>query len=195
MKTKVIFFLAMIFAMSLNVIAQNVTPKFGIELNGGASFATSKLAGAELKTGIGFEGTFHYNFIPELGIYAGWGWNKNKSDLSFAGSDCDFEETGYVFGLQYNRPFGESAVNWYVRAGGLYNHIEVENKEGDIIADTGHGIGWQLAGGLQVDLGKNWSLTPGLKFNSLSRDVDFEGINHEMNLNYLSVRVGILKKF
>jgi hypothetical protein len=61
-----------------------------------------------------------------------------------------------------------SPVSYFVRAGALYCHIETENNDGDIISDTGHGVGYQVAGGIEVSLGKNWSLAPGLKFNSLS---------------------------
>ncbi|MCK7537573.1 MAG: hypothetical protein MZV63_44770 [Marinilabiliales bacterium] len=50
------------------------------ELNEGASFATRKLD-ANLNTGFGFEGIFHYRFMPFTGVYTGWGWNKFASDL------------------------------------------------------------------------------------------------------------------
>ncbi len=195
MKTKGLSILAILFLLSISFFAQENEKRFGFELSTGASMATSKLGDAELKPGLGFEGVFHYRFMPHLGVYAGWGWNRFGSDNSFAGDDVCFEETGYVFGLQFKHPFGESPVKYYLRAGGLYNHIEIENAEGDIINDTQHGFGFQLAGGIDFNLGSNWSLTPGLKFNSLSRDSEFEGISRNLNLNYISLRVGILKKF
>lgn len=195
MKTKVILVVAFILVFFFNSIAQEKEKRFGFELSSGASFATQKLGGAELNPSIGFEGILHYRFLLHTGMYGGWGWNRFGSDNSFAGRDVCFEETGYVFGLQYKHPFGESNTSYYLRAGGLYNHIEIENADGDITHDSGHGLGWQLAGGFDINLGKNWSLTPGVRFNSLSRDVANEGVNVPMNLNYLQVRVGILKKF
>lgn len=195
MKTKELMALILLTVLSVNSIAQESDKRFGFELSGGASFATQKLGGADLNTGLGFEGIFHYRFMPHLGVYAGWGWNKFAADKSAIGADLDFEETGYVVGLQFKHPIGSSPMSYYVRAGGLYNHIEVENDEGDIIHDTGHGFGWQLAGGIDIPLGKNWSLTPGVKFNALSRDLDEDGVSTALDLNYLSVRVGILKKF
>jgi len=195
MKTKVLFTAALIAMLAFSGVAQEKEKRFGFEFGGGASFATRKLGGADLKTGLGFEGVFHYRFMPHMGVYAGWGWNKFRADASFAGSDMDFEETGYVFGLQFKHPIGVSPLSYYVRAGGLYNHIELENTDGDKIGDTGHGLGWQAAAGIDVQLGRKWSLTPGVKFNSISGDVEKEGTTTQLDLNYIQVRVGIVKKF
>jgi len=195
MKTKKIAFLVVFSLLTIGSFAQSKERKFGFEFSSGVSVATSKLAGTNLDPGFGFEGIFHYSFMTDLGIYGGWGWNKLSSDDTFAGNDICFEETGYVIGLQYNHPIGQSAAALYLRGGGLYNHIETENAAGEIIDDTKHGWGFQLAGGVDFDLGKNWSFTPGIKFNSLSRETEYEGISHQMNLNYLSLRLGILKRF
>jgi len=194
MKTKLFFSLAaLLIATSLN--AQNQNPRWGVELNGGVSFATSNLAEASLNTGGGFEFNFQYRVMEHTGLYAGWGWNKFSADHSFAGENADFEETGYVFGLQFKHPLGTTPLSYYARLGGLYNHIEVENNTGDIIHDTGHGFGFQLAAGVDIPLGKNWSLTPGVKFNSINRELkEVETVEH-MNLNYVQLRVGIVKTF
>ncbi|MDF1547921.1 MAG: porin family protein [Bacteroidales bacterium] len=195
MKTKGLLLIAIFALFSINSIAQESEKRFGVELNGGVSFATSDLNDADLKTGFGLEGLLHYRFMPHTGVYAGWGYNKFSAENSFAGNNADFEETGYVFGLQFKHEFGASPLAYYLRAGALYNHIEIENNEGDIIEDTGHGFGFQLAGGIDIPLGSNWSLTPGVKFNSLSRDLDAGTNTLDIKLNYLSVRIGILKKF
>jgi opacity protein-like surface antigen len=203
MKTKGLFALLMLVTLSFSSIAQetengqslSVDKRFGFELSGGASFATRKLADAKPNPGLGFEGIFSYRFMPHTGVYAGWGWNRFGADKSFAGSDVCFEETGYVFGLQFSHPIGNSPTSVNLRVGALYNHIEIENAEGDIIEDTGHGLGWQVAGGIEIPLGSNWILTPGVKFNALNREVDQVGTTYDLNLNYLSVRVGFTKKF
>jgi len=194
MKTKVLIAVAVL-ALTLSGFAQEKEKRFGFEVSGGASFATSDLGDANLQLGFGGEGIFHYRFMPHLGVYAGWGYNAFSAENSFAGNEIDFEETGYVFGLQFKHPIGISPVSYYVRAGALYNHIELENTDGKIISDTGHGFGWQAAGGVDIPLGRNWSLTPGVKFNSLSGDVNMEGTKTQLDLNYIQVRVGILKKF
>ena len=195
MKTKRFTVLAIGLILSLTAFAQPIEKKWGFEFNSGASFATNKLADAQLKPGFGFEGLLHYRFMANLGIYGGWGWNKFTTDNSFAGSNTDFEETGYVFGLQYTRPLGNSSHSWFLRGGGLYNHIELENSAGDIIHDSGHGLGWQAAGGLEINLNAKWCLTPMVKFHSLSRNIEFEGSSKNMDLNYFSFRVGIARNF
>lgn len=195
MKRAIIIVMAFCIIATQASYAQEKERRFGFELNGGVSFATSKPSGTDLNTGLGFEGIIHYRVLQNTGIYAGWGWNRFRADHSFAGNDMCFEETGYVFGLQYKRSIGSSPLSYYFRAGGLYNHIELENAAGDIIADSGHGLGYQLTAGLEYQLGKNWSILPGIKYNNLSTDMDLEGIFTHLDHQYLSVRVGFLKKF
>ncbi len=171
--------------------------KWSAELRPGINFATSDIGDAELKTGFGAEFAFGYRFMPHLGAYVGWGWNQFKSDNnSFAGTgDTDFEETGYTFGLQFIHPIGESSTSYLVRIGGIYNHIEVENSAGDITADSGHGLGWELGAGLNFELGSNWNLRPQLGYRALSRDIGIGNVTTDVDLNYVSFGVGIAKIF
>lgn len=194
MKTKA-FTLAILLLFAGSIFAQETGKRFGFELNGGASVATQKIEDVNTQTGGGFEGIFHYRFMPHLGVYGGWGWNKLPARHSFAGDDVCFEETGYVFGLNFSHPIDDSGLSYYVRAAGLFNHIETENADGDIINDTGHGLGFQLAGGIEIPLNSKWSLTPGVKFNSLSRETKYEGTIRQLDYQYISIRAGIVRKF
>ena len=194
MKTKGLA-LTVLVLLSMSSFAQETEKRFGFELNSGASIATKKIDDTRLKPGFGFEGTFHYRFMPHMGVYAGWGWNRFGAEESFAGNNVCFEETGYVFGLNFKHPIGTSKLAYYVRAGALYNHIETENSNGDIIIDTEHGFGYQLAGGIDINLGRQWSLTPGLKFNSMSRNTEMEGTSRQLDYQYISARIGIAKRF
>ena len=132
--------------------------------------------------------------MQHLSVYAGWSWNKFGSDQSLAGSQLDFEETGYTFGLQFIHPIGGSKINYLARAGAISNHIEVEQGD-EIIADSGHGLGWQVEGGVVVPLGEKWRLLPSVRYRSLSRDLQIETINTSVDLNYLSIGVGISRTF
>ena len=100
----------MIVFLSMSSFAQESEKRFGFEFNSGVSIATKKIGDASLKPGFGFEGLFHYRFLPHLGVYAGWGWNRFGADQSFAGKDVCFEETGYVVGLNFNHPIGTSKL-------------------------------------------------------------------------------------
>lgn len=191
-KSFVLFVTALVFLWSQSLTAQD---RFAIELQIGASFTTQDLGDADLNTGIGSEIIFDYEFLPHLGAFVGWGYNRFSADESFAGKEADVEETGYLFGLQYNYPIGESPLAIFARAGGIYNHIEIENKEGDITADSGHGLGWRVGAGLDVSLGSNWHLKPRIKYQSLSRDIEMEVETTSVDLTYISVGLGIAKKF
>lgn len=181
--------------VATSVFAQDATKRLGFEFNAGASFATNKPGDVKLKPGFGFEGIFHYQLLPSIGAYGGWGWNKFDSKDTSVGADVSFEETGYVLGIQFKKPIGSLPWCYYLRAGALVNHIEIENNDGEIIADTGHGLGFQLAAGVEYELGKNWCFVPGVKFNYLKRDLEIEGITTDLKHSYLSLRVGFVKRF
>jgi hypothetical protein len=169
--------------------------RWSLEFRPGVDFATKNIADADLGTGFGFEGAIAYRFMPHLAAYAGWSWNHFAEDKSFAGPDAGFEETGYTFGFQFIHPIGESGLSYLVRAGGTYNHIEIENNSGDIIIDSGHGLGWQAETGLVIPLSEKFSLLPSLRYRSLNRDIEIENVSTSVNLNYLSAGVGLSWSF
>ncbi|MFO7789076.1 MAG: outer membrane beta-barrel protein [Bacteroidales bacterium] len=196
MKTNVFVLLGLLMMVSSATFSQNTDKRFAFELNGGAAFPLTELNNTNLNTGIGFEGIFHYRFMAHTGVFAGWGWNRFAADQSFAGDDVCFEETGYIFGLQFMHPIADSRFSYYFRAGGLYNHIETENADGEIINDSKHGLGYQLGGGINYNLSNNWSLNMGVKYNSLNRESTFEGVTKSLDYKYISaVRAGIVKHF
>ena len=169
--------------------------KWSLEFRPGVDYATIDIADADLGIGFGFEGTICYRFMPHLAAYAGWSYNNFAVDQSFAGPDASFEETGYTFGLQFIHPIGESGLSYLVRASGTYNHIEIENNSGDIIIDSEHGLGWQAEAGLVIPLSEKFSLLPSLRYRSLNRDIEIENVSTSVNLNYLSVGVGLSWSF
>ena len=103
--------LAMGILLLVNIQVMSAQSRWSVELRGGADFATQDLGDASLKTGFGFEGTAAYRFMPHLSGYAGWGWNQFSADRSFAGTDMQFEETGYTFGLRFLHPIGASKLH------------------------------------------------------------------------------------
>ncbi|MBE0638947.1 MAG: outer membrane beta-barrel protein [Bacteroidales bacterium] len=195
MRTKVMLSIALSLLVTVLTFGQGKENRFGIEINGEVSFVSTDLAGASLNTGLGFETILQYRFMPFTSVYGGWGWVNFNADESFAGPDMDFEQTGYILGLQFMRQIGSSPVSYFARAGLLYSHIETENNDGDIISNTGHGVGYQVAGGIEVAMGNNWSLAPGIKFNSLSGETEIEGMNYQLDHRYVSARIGVIKRF
>lgn len=196
MKKQKLAILAILLLAALGTTkAQETEKKFGIEFNAGGSYAIKKIEDKKLNPGFGFEGSVHYNFIKNLGVYAGWGWNRFGADDSFAGKDVCFEETGYILGLQFQNQISNSSFSYFAKGGALYSHIELENSNGDIILDTKHGFGYQAVVGVEYKLNSKWSLTPSIKLNSLKREADYEKITRDILHQYLSARIGIVKKF
>lgn len=196
MKTLKIYVLITLSLIAFNDLSAQ--DKWSVELRPGVNFATKDLGDADLKTGLGAEFAVGYRFMEHLGVYVGWGWNQFKSDnTSFAGTgDTDFEETGYTFGFQFIHPIGTSSnLSYLARLGGIYNHIEVENEAGNITADSGHGLGWEIGAGLQIELGSNWNLRPQLGYRALSRNLEIGNISRDVDLNYVSFGVGVAKIF
>lgn len=170
--------------------------RFGVEVRIGPEFATQELGDAALNTGFGSEVVFSYRFLPHLAAYGGWGYGRFSADgNSFAGTNVDVEETGYTFGFQFIHPVRASRYGYFIRAGGVYNHIEIENDAGDITADSGHGLGWQVGAGPVITFGQRWTVMPGLRYRSLSRDIEVDGGSTDADLTYLSVGVGIMLTF
>lgn len=189
MKKLLLTIVALTLLTSLNQsIAQD---KWSLEFRPGANYATQDIADADLGLGFGAELTIAYRFMPHLAAYAGWSYNNFAADQSFAGTDASFEETGYTFGFQFIHPIGESDIKYLVRLGGTYNHIEIENNAGDIIIDSGHGLGWQAEAGLVIPLSERFSLLPSVRYRSLNRNIDINNVSTSVNLNYLTVGVGL----
>lgn len=149
-----------------------------------------------LKTGLGIEGIVSYNFIPNFGVYAGWGWNRFFAEQSFAGPKIDFEEAGYTYGLQYFIPLGTTGDTKVIfRGGGAWSHFDMKNNEWELIGDTGHGIGWQLESGLTVPFADNWKIQPSIRYRSLSRELPFGNSSVDTNLKNISLGLGVLWTF
>ena len=165
--------------------------KWSLELRPGINYATKDISDADLGLGFGAELTISYSFMPHLAVYTGWSYNNFAADQSFAGTDASFEETGYTFGLQFIHPIEETGIKYLIRAGGIYNHIEVENVDGKIVSDSGHGLGWQAEAGLVIALSENFSLLPSLRYRSLNREISINNSRTSVNLNYFSAGVGI----
>jgi hypothetical protein len=168
---------------------------WSVNVRSNINFPTKKLGDATLKTGVGFEGVFAYQFLPNLSAYAGWGWNQFYANESFLGSQVDFEETGYSFGLQFTHPIANTNVNYLIYSGAIYNHIETENKDGKIINDTGHGFGWQIGSGVNIPIGNNFQVVPEIRYRTLIRDINDGTKVTSVDLNYVSASLGMTFSF
>lgn len=166
--------------------------KWSAEFRPNINFPTSDFVDTNVKVGFGFEVAFGYQFMENLGAYVGWGHNNFKLEES----DIDFDESGYTFGLQFIHSIGSSeSLSYLFRVGAIYNHIEVEDTDGNLIDDTGHGFGWEVGAGFNYLFGSNWNLRPQIGYRVLSRDLTFEGSTTNIDVNYIAFGLGIAKTF
>lgn len=172
----------------------NAQERWAVEFRPQVNFPTQQPDAFDLSTGYGFEATLSYNFMPHLGVYAGWGWNNFQVDEDFEIEDLEFEETGYSFGLRYMHPFTTS-MSYFVGAGGIYKHFEAEDASGDITADTGHELGWEVQAGLVFNVGVGFELRPQVIYRSLSTELELGTLDTNLDLQYLSFGLGIAKRF
>ena len=187
---RLIMVVTMLMILSMAQVAQG-QGKVNATFRPSVNFPVKDLATTELKSGGGFEVNFSYRFMPKLSAYAGWGWSSFSPKQS-ENIVSHYEENGYRVGLQFIQPLGaESKLNLLLGAGGVGNHIEAENDEGDLLDDSGHGMGWEVEAGLSIPVSKRWQLVPGIRYHSLSRDMMIDDREESVDLNYLSVGVGV----
>lgn len=168
--------------------------RWSIEASGDAAFATERLAGSELGVGVGFGVTVGYRLMSNLQTYAGWDWHHFRTVEVVGSSELDVEDTGYAFGLRYERPMFAQAAGW-LRAGGIANHIEIEDDDVGNIADSGHGLGWEVGGGLSIPVGARLDLNPGVRYRALTRDLELGTSTVSADLRYVTMGVGVVYRF
>lgn len=185
------FLLSFLFAAS-PLFAQ---PRWTVEVRGGANMPVDEFTGVDLKTGAGLEMGLGVRVAPDLFVYGAWDWQNRAAKTPLFGTTADVEDTGYAFGLRYVAPLPGRAKPW-VRAGGLFNHVEIENEDaGDLVADSEHTFGVEVGGGLDVTLNDRWSLTPGVRYRRFEPQVRFGGRESSSTLSYVTLDVGIALKF
>ncbi|PQV47810.1 outer membrane protein with beta-barrel domain [Jejuia pallidilutea] len=185
-------FIIVVLSLAFYTISSFSQNKWSAEFRPNIDFPTKDFVDSNIKTGFGFEIAVNYRFMEHLGAYVGWGYN----NFNIKDSDIDFDETGYTFGLQFIHPIASSqSLSYLFRAGAIYNHIEVEDNDGNIIDDSGHGLGWEVGAGLNYHLGSNWNLRPQIGYRALSRNLNIEGTKTNIDVNYIAIGIGIAKTF
>jgi hypothetical protein len=155
------------------VQAQN---RWNVEIRPSVGYPFKVTSNLHKNVGFGIEGKTGFDFTPALGTYFGWGWNMFAADNR---SDFSFEETGFTFGMQYKYT-GQAQPGYFVAAGAVYNHIEIENREHQSDDDMRHRLGWQLESGVLFRLSPKLLVKPGLRYRNL----------HAAGLQYFSIGTG-----
>lgn len=155
-------------------------------IRGGVNYPCHGQNDLNLHNGYGFEGIVGYRVLPQFTLNAGWGYNTFEVESTMGSSEMDFVANGYSLGLQFDQPIASSRFSVLIGGGGIYHHLEVENDAGDVLGDSGHGLGYQVDLGLGIRVGSKLMFTPGIKYRSIERDFDLGEENMRIDLNYLS---------
>jgi opacity protein-like surface antigen len=163
---------------------------FAVEVRGGAAIPAEDMGQAELKTGGGAELTLGARVLPHVWVYGGWAYYQLRTDPPVAAAKIEVETTGYAFGAQFQHPVMERVAG-FVRAGGIVRHVEIEDRAGDVIADSGHELGWEAGGGLNIAIGRNLALTPGVRYSTLPVTIQ----NVDVDLSFVAIDIGLRYSF
>jgi hypothetical protein len=164
--------------------------RVALDVRGVLASATGDLADADVGTGFGFGATVALRVQQHLHLYGGWDW------VHFGADDADFEETGYTFGLRFEHPLRAGGRTGYrLEGGGTYKHVEVEDGDGDLIADSDHKLGFELGAGLVTPLGDVWRVTTMGRFRSLSPEFDVGPGITSGTFRYVALEIGFTRRF
>jgi hypothetical protein len=159
---------------------------WNISLRNGASFSTYKLNNAKLKVGVGSQACIAYKLLTNVSIYGGYGWNSFYVENSVGGDDDEYLEKGYRYGIGYKQFIHNSNWAYQICIGGVYNHIELLNQRGESITNSKYGFGWQAETGIVIPVGQRFNITPSLRYQALSRNIDITNTSITLNYNYIS---------
>lgn len=179
--------------MALLLLAADATaqPRWAVGARAGLAVPTQAIEGEDFGAGVGVEGSLRYRLSSGLSAYAGWDWTRFSSGLTLGETEADFEETGYVFGFRLEHTFSdEDGPTLWLRGGPTLARVEIEDLNGDFLADTGRSSGWEVGGGVGFSVGQRLSLVPGVRYRSSSHDVEIDGISYDFDLGYVSFEAG-----
>lgn len=159
-------------------LSAQTAERLSLEGRIGVTFPTGDLTDADLGSGLalGLEGM--YNFSPALTAYAG------LSRSAFSCDDADecgdgANALGFQGGLKLLLVREGRALPW-VRGGLLVQKMDTDDD------DSGLGLGFEVGGGLDIDLSHRFAIVPALHYRSFS--ADFE--EADVTASWLALTVG-----
>jgi hypothetical protein len=167
--------------------------RWGMDFRPSLNLPTGFFMGTKLDPGFGFDANVMYNFIGNASVYGGWGWalfpqNRTNSDA------LRVQRMGSSFGLKITQPLNKYNLEGYVMGGAVHQHVSLE-KTSQIRYRSGQQWGWQLEAGLSLPLDYGIALQPGLKYSSLSGNIEENGSKNTFDLNDLSAGIILSIKF
>jgi hypothetical protein len=176
------------FAAPVQAQLPNVTP-FSLEVRGGLALPTGDFGDGDVESGITYGANATFHFIPLLGIYGGYTRNE------FGGEDdADLTDEGFSGGLRLAIPTPLIPIDPYVKAGVVYNTLEISGSEGGVTvgAESDRSLGFEVGAGIGIGLGPKLSLTPQVTYTKYSPDFGENGLGDIVpDVSHIRVDVGL----
>lgn len=150
--------------------AQGILP-FALEARGGLTLPTSGLSsasGPDVGSAVSFNVNATYSPLPGISLYGGLG-----RDAFDCGDGCDLRGTGVDAGLRLSVPtLIPFPLRPWVKTGLLAHHLRGERSGGGArLSESDLALGWELGGGVTLNLLPPLTLTPGLRYRRLLPDL------------------------
>ncbi|HSU13454.1 outer membrane beta-barrel protein [Longimicrobium sp.] len=156
----------------------HVTP-FAVEARVGAAFPTGDFNDVA-NTGVTLNGNVTAYVIPTLGIYAGYYYT--RFGRPGAGH---YTETGPEVGLRLDIPTPDVPLDPYVRAGLVWNRLELTGAGAQDFSDSSPGF--QINAGVALSLGRV-SLAPGFTYVRHTYDTNTD---EDQTASYIRADIGV----
>jgi len=180
----------MAFLIIATICGTQAQGHFATELRAGGAIPTNDLGNATFRVGAGFDALLNYELQSYARVYADWGWHRFPMDEPLSGGHFATKQTGYAFGVQLQRPLARKLGSW-VRAGALYQHLELENAKGSIVSSSNHDFGWEIGAGVRMATASRLAITPGVHYRTFATDLDLGAGPELVDLSCLALEVGL----
>jgi len=166
----------------------------GFEARIGQAFTTDNFGATDLGNGLGAEIHGNWYVTPNFALFTGLAGVIFDANDDFTGRDNAITDLGYIAGIKVGGRFGRSRIGWRVHGAANYGEMKLYEEDTDhSIGETGHEMGWEVGYAVTITLPNQWVLTPGMTYRSRSADLRVNGVSESVDLNYVTVGVGIAR--
>ncbi len=147
----------------------------------------------ETRGGVGFGMGFTFPIVGPLGTYVGFGQYRFTCQEGVCPPDEKWESTGFDVALRYVLRQGNRLRPWLQV--GLHTHrlrSELQESTGNREAHSHGGGGYEVGGGLLIQVGERMSLSPGIRYGRGEAPYSDRG---DIRLRYLVLDLGLVVGF
>lgn len=164
-------------------VHMNAQERWFVELRPSVNIPTHEVDGRSLATGPGMEVGIAYLYTPQWGVQFGMGYGQFNT---FGTAGQYYVEQGASLGLRFFQPL-IGRVYGVLGAGSVYHQLFIKEGNGQELARTDLGFGWQAEGGIALVFDERWSVSPTIRYRSLSREINEGDVTDRIDLDHISI--------